>query len=173
MKRRCERCGKEFEPRLPGHRFCPNCFSTDRPERVSRSTDAGLPEGYMAKGYFDGKGNLFEDYVVKWAEEIARRLGQGAPDMKRHQLRRFYNHVKTIERKLELAGDYDAINKDLKMLISHVSSAASASPAKVPRLFEEFIRTNVTSVKDDRTFQGFIDHFQAVVGFSERYLKKN
>ncbi len=135
--------------------------------------EVNLPEGYLKNGYFDPSGHLLEKYVVDWAEEIAKKLGRGSPDMKKHQLRRFYNHVKSLERKLELCGDYNAINKDLKMLISYAVNASSATPPKVPKLFEEFIRKNLEVVRDQKSFHAFLEHFQAVVGFSERYLKKN
>ncbi len=138
-----------------------------------RKLEVDLPEGYLNKGFFNTNGNLLEKYITTWAEEIAQKLGRGFPDMKRHQLRRFYNHVKSLERKLDLTGDYDSINKDLKMLIPYAVNASSANPPKVPKLFEEFIRKNLGVVEDLKTFCAFLDHFQAIVGFSERYLKKN
>jgi len=138
-----------------------------------RKLEPNLPEGYLTKGFFDTNGNVLEKYITTWAEEIAQKLGQGFPDMKKHQLRRFYNHVKLLERKLDLTGNYDAINKDLKMLIPYAVNASNANPPKVPKLFEEFIKKNLGAVGDPKTFRAFLDHFQAIVGFSERYLKKN
>lgn len=143
-------------------------FKTER-----EKAGVNLPEGYLTNGYFDQNGNLFEKFIVDWAEEIAKNLGQGYPDMKKHQLRRFYNHVKALERKFDLIGDYNSINKDLKMLISYAVNASCATPPKVPKLFEEFIRKNIGLIKDSKTFRAFIEHFQAIVGFSECYLKKN
>jgi CRISPR/Cas system CSM-associated protein Csm2 small subunit len=137
------------------------------------SSHQGLPQGYLVNGYFDSKGNLFEPLITTWAEEVAKDLGRGYPEMKKHQLRRFYNHAKALERKLDLTFDYDSINADLKILISYVSNAACAKPPKVPRIFEEFIRKNLSYVKDSKSFHGFLDHFQAVVGFCECYLKKD
>lgn len=137
-----------------------------------RPREIKLPQGYLVSGYFDPKGNLFENYITIWAEEIAKGLGQGYPRMKKHQLRRFYNHVKLLERKLELTNDYASINADLKTLIPQAANAACATPAKVPKLFEEFIRRNLAVVKDLKTFQSFLEHFQAIVGFSECYLPR-
>jgi CRISPR-associated protein Csm2 len=141
-------------------------------QRSERQADVNLPSGYLANGYFDPKGELLENFIVLWAEEIARNLGQAFPEMKKHQLRRFYNHVKSLERKLDLS-DYESINNDLKMLIPYATSAANVSPPKIPRLFEEFIRKNLALVKDPKSFHAFLKHFEAIVGFSERYLKKN
>lgn len=137
-----------------------------------RPVDVSLPDGYLANGYFSPEGNLSENFILVWAEDIARKLGQTTPDMKKHQLRRFYNHVKSLERKLDLS-DYDSINNDLKMLIPYATNAANSSPMKIPKLFEEFIRKNLMIVKDSKSFHAFLQHFEAIVGFSERYLKKN
>ncbi|MGB9698114.1 MAG: type III-A CRISPR-associated protein Csm2 [Thermodesulfobacteriota bacterium] len=141
-------------------------------QRDQRNINLNLPESYLAKGYFDKNGNLFEEFITKWAEEIAKKLGLSIPDMKKHQLRRFYNHVKSLERRLSLSS-YENINKDLKMLVSYATSAAYTTPPKIPKLFEEFIRKNMELVKDSKTFRAFINHFEAIVGFSEKYLKKN
>jgi CRISPR type III-A-associated protein Csm2 len=141
-------------------------------QRNGKAIDVSLPSGYLVKGYFDQKGNLLENFITIWAEEIAKKLGQAYPDMKKHQLRRFYNHVKSLERRLDLS-DYENINKDLKMLVSYATSAAFSSPPKIPKLFEEFIRKNLGLVIDSKSFQAFLQHFESIVGFSERYLKKN
>jgi CRISPR type III-A-associated protein Csm2 len=141
-------------------------------QRSERVADVNLPVGYLANGYFNPQSNLLENFITFWADEIARKLGQASPDMKKHQLRRFYNHVKSLERKLDLS-DYESINNDLKMLIPYATSAANVSPPKIPRLFEEFIRKNLALVKDSKSFHAFLRHFECIVCYSERYLKKN
>jgi CRISPR-associated protein Csm2 len=141
-------------------------------EAYKKVSDLGLPNGYLVSGYFDQKGNVNENFITFWAEDIAKKLGQSSPDMKKHQLRKFFNHVKSLERRLYLS-DFEKINKDLKMLLSYATSAAFASPPKIPRLFEEFIKRNLASIKDSKTFLAFVQHFEAIVGFSEKYLKKN
>lgn len=140
--------------------------------KEQKNPEFNLPEGYLANGYFDKNGNLREEFVTRWAEEIAKKLGRVTPDMKKHQLRRFYNHVKSLERKMNLS-NYDSINKDLKLLISYAASAAFATPPKVPKLFEDFIRKNLELVKDSKTFKAFLNHFEAIVGFGEKFLKKS
>lgn len=131
-----------------------------------------LPEGYLRGGYFDNKGNIFENYITKWAEDIAKTLGNAYPAMTKHQLRRFYNHVKSLEKKLDLTNDYQTINADLKMLVSYAANAACKRPATIPKFFETFIKRNLETVNDIKTFRGFVQHFQAVVGFCECWLKK-
>jgi CRISPR-associated protein Csm2 len=131
-----------------------------------------LPNGYLENGYFDENGNIIENFITLWAEDIAKKLGNSTPDMKKHQLRRFFNHVRSLERRLHLS-NFEKINKDLKMLLSYATSAAFASPPKIPKLFEEFIRKNLAFIKDSKTFLAFVQHFEAIVGFSEKYLKKN
>lgn len=131
-----------------------------------------LPRGYLESGYFDNKGNILENYITKWAEDIARTLGDAYPQMTKHQLRRFYNHVKSLEKKLDLTDDYQTINADLKMLVSYAANAACKRPPSIPKFFESFIKINLETVNDVKTFRGFAQHFQAVVGFCECWLKK-
>jgi CRISPR type III-A-associated protein Csm2 len=138
----------------------------------ARQSESQLPQNYLSKGYFDTNGNLFEELITTSAEDIAQALGNSSPAMTKHQIRRFYNHVKFLEKKLDLTNDYQTINADLKMLISYASNAACKRPQSIPKLFEAFIRENLDKVKDVKTFHGFIDHFQSVVGFCECYLRK-
>jgi len=126
-----------------------------------------LPPGYLSSGYFDSKGNILEEYITKWPESIASKL----QPMKKHQLRKFYHHVKAVERKLALINDYDFVNADLKKLIPLVESGSSRETVKIPPLFVKFIRTNMKNVSDKKTFKAFLEHFQALVCFCEKYLR--
>jgi len=162
----CKNCGKLFTPKQPSHTICYECYKKDGTQEID------LSPNYLTNAYFDTKGNLFEELVTTSAEDIAEKLGKAKPQMTKHQLRRFYNHVKSLDRKLDLTNDYQTINTELKMLISYASNAACKSSPSIPRIFEKFIRKNLEMVKDAKTFRGFIEHFQAVVGFCECYLKK-
>lgn len=136
-------------------------------QKRSFTDEHKLPDDYLSSGYFDSEGNILEKLVTDWAEKIAKRLRP----TKKHQIRRFYHHVKAIEKKMELIGDYKSVNTDLKKLIPMAVSASNRESLRVSPLFEQFIRRNLAAVNDKKTFRAFLEHFQAVIGFCERYLR--
>lgn len=173
MRKKCEKCGNFFDAKDSTFRFCRNCFTQSRKDRHAKPEQVGLPDGYTTKEFFNNQGYILDNFITTWAEDIASKLGQSRPEMTKHQLRRFYNHLKTLERKLDVTGNYLSINEGIQILQAHVTNAAYSNPPKVPRLFEDFIKINVRKVNDSKSFYGFLKHFQAIVGFSEKYLKKN
>lgn len=126
-----------------------------------------LPAGYLEKGYFDEKGNLHEELFLKWAEDIARSL-RGT---RKHQIRRFYNHVKALQRKSELLNNFDCINADLKKLIPFAVQAIHRESQRASPILEEFLKKNLEKVKDLKTFNAFVNHFEAIVCYCERELR--
>ncbi len=124
-------------------------------------------KGYLETGYFDSRGNLQEKFITEWAEEIAKNLGS----TKKHAIRRFYNHVKALERKLDLVGEYEYINADLKKLIPMASYATNRETVRISPLFEEFIRKNLEKVNNKKTFYAFVNHFEAIICYCEKYLR--
>lgn len=136
-------------------------------EFPKESKRASLPREYLEKGYFDEKGNLREELILTWAEEIARNLEK----TKKHQIRRFYNHVKALQRKSDLLNNFDCINADLKKLIPFAVQAIHRESQRASPILEEFLKKNLEKVKDLKTFNAFVNHFEAIVCYCEKYLK--
>lgn len=126
-----------------------------------------LPQGYLERGYFDPQGNLLEEFITTWAEEVAKKLER----TKKHQIRRFYNHVKALQRKLDLLQNYNVINADLKKLIPFAVQAVHRESLRASPILEEFVRKNLERVRDSKTFNAFVNHFEAVVCYCEKYLR--
>ena len=86
------------------------------------------------------------------------------------QLRRFYNEVKSIEKKLMVDG-WASVFPLVKMLKSKVSYATSRSVVKkvgeekVYSRLKEFIIDGVNSITDEKDFYAFSKYFEAVVGY--------
>jgi CRISPR-associated protein Csm2 len=166
VAKNCEKCGKPLKD--PKYRLCFNCSQAAR-ESGSGGAGGGsnaLSPDYLQGGYFDAKGYLRERYIARGgdADGIAKQLGFDRPPMVTHQLRRFYGHVRAAENRLKMTGDFPAVYIDLKKLDSFVAEAKGKG--KIPDLFYDFITKNLDAIKTEKDFMdGFLEHFQAVVGF--------
>lgn len=191
MKKSCEACGKTFEAVLAFHKKCPDCFRGSRtdgraaavaspsaaspsatpPPRAPHNAEAALPSGYLADGYFNDRGGLHEALVTTWAEAIARGLA-GPPKMPMHQLRRFFNHVRRLDRALSLGRPFAEVLPEVKKLKPFAVDAAGRKESQVPQLFTRFIDANVDCVTEQGDFaRGFLEHFQAVVAYAAKFLR--
>ncbi len=134
-----------------------------------KSVKTGLPNGYLAQGYFDEEGYLLETLLTDTASKIAKNFGSY---LNSSQLRRFYGHAKTAEKSYSFSGDQKRFINDIKALDSFVAEARGKD--KVPQTFYDFIHTNVDkccSVKDIK--EGFLPHFQAVVAYFTFHYPKS
>lgn len=109
-------------------------------------------------------------------DPMAEILGnEGRPRLTSGQLRRFFNHCRDIERRLEIDGeDWSEVAARFESLSYHARNATSGK--KVPREFQQFIDENVervTSSDDSKLafLKGFMPHFEALVGFGSAYMK--
>ncbi|MBU4320220.1 MAG: type III-A CRISPR-associated protein Csm2 [Nitrospinae bacterium] len=164
MKKICRICK---EP-LKDDKF-DTCY---RCSQKNRGTYDSLPSDYLsklAKGYFDEKGYLWEDFLTTMAKDVAKSFGT---KLKSHQLRRFYGHAKAAEIRLKMTEDWDAVNVDVKKLEPFVSEAKGKD--KIPQSFYEFIEKNIKAIKKRKDFEeGFMEHFQAVVAYFTYHYPKN
>lgn len=166
VAKNCEKCGKPLKD--PKFRLCFNCNQAAREggHGDSGGHSSGLAPDYLQGGFFDENGCLRERYLAKGgdADRIAKQLGLDRPPMITHQLRRFYGHVRAAENRLKMTRNFPAVNIDLKKLDSFVAEAKGKG--KIPDLFYDFITKNLDAVKTEKDFlDGFLEHFQAVVGF--------
>ena len=192
QNRRCDNCGEMFEARLPHHSLCDDCHSNSRQRSSGGRAGSGqnVPQrsynyrylGQFPDSYFDadeqGRDCLLTDFVASSkVQELAKTLGENVrPPLTYGQLRRFFNHCRDIERRLEIEGEsWQCVAARFVMLSAHAHSAA-ASPSKIPLLFRDFIDVNVGKVKSSHNpraafLNGFLPHFEALVGFGAAHMK--
>lgn len=111
-------------------------------------------------------------WVDSKAEEAAKSFLE-RPELKTSQLRRFYSDVKSLERQLLDAQDEQAaFGRILPMIkLLKAKSEYALKRKVVPESFRRWLWNNVDSINDVLDFKAFLLHFEAVVGFSARYLK--
>jgi len=129
--------------------------------------------GYLSHGYFDESGQLLIQFVERrMVERLAYELGTAG--LTPHQLRRFFGHCRRLETRLKSANEpWQQVQPDFFKLDVASADALGKRPPKIPRLFHDFVRTNVAAVRSERDFlRGFLPHFEALVGFASGELKE-
>ena len=92
-------------------------------------------------------------------------------------MRRFYNYCRSIERQLKVEGrSWEQAAADFEKLVFHAQYAQSSD--KIPWEFRQFIDANVGRVKAaegrqrEAFLDGFLPHFEALVGFAAAHLRE-
>ncbi len=129
---------------------------------------------YLKDGYFDEAGNLRLDLVRRdRMKNLADKLGQYG--LTSTQVRRFFSHCRALEARLRAgAATWEDIRADfLRLDAAAAYSLNKTQQAKIPCAFHDFIRRNVEAVRTERDFlDGFMPHFEALIGFGEGQFKK-
>lgn len=110
--------------------------------------------------------DLLDTKSSEWAQSFAK--------LKTSQMRRFYDDLKAIERKIMTGKDAPAqaanFKRDWPMVVMFKAKAAYAEKRQVaPREFTQFIFDHVASIKDLSDFRSFLKVFEAVVAFHKFY----
>lgn len=137
-------------------------------------TEESLSDILRRSGYFDAAGNLRIEFVARQQiAPLAEAMSQGRPPLTIHQVRRFFQHCRAIEAKLRAkTSTWVTEEAAFRKLDVAAADAFAKSPPKIPELFHDFITLNVAAVKKKEDFlEGFLPHFEALVGFGAHYFK--
>lgn len=118
----------------------------------------------------ESKKEIKEDLLCKKAKELAKSfIDTNDKTLNSTQLRKFYMDVKQLERDFKIKGkeSWGSIRPFVKMLKSKVAYAypKNFKDRKIPKEFKDFMDTCVDNIKDPEDFEGFLKHFEAVVGY--------
>jgi hypothetical protein len=90
-----------------------------------------------------------------------------------NQLRRFFQHCRAIEARLRARTSRWEAERTLHFATLDRAAADAFSKSKIPQMFHDFIQHNVAIVRTEKDFlEGFLPHFEALVGFGSRYFSK-
>ena len=116
----------------------------------------------MQTNYHDEKGNIRKELLNEDAEKRAREFK--ASTLTLTQLRKFYNEFKGLEKRVRAKG-FDPVLPLIKMVCSRASYASNRKNNKIPESFKDFLIKNVKAINEEKDFEAFLLHFEAVVGF--------
>ena len=150
--------------------------SASGPPRSSPQTVGDVWPRYLQDGYFNSDGSLRREYVSRdKVEALIGAMARSEPKLNQHQVRRFFQHCRALEARLRARKTtWAKLECEFCKLDAAAADAAGKSPPKIPPLFHDFIRRNVAAVHSEEDFlQGFIPHFEALVGFGALHLEKS
>ncbi len=184
MDRRPDRKGYQG-PRQPGdprHQQRASGGPPGGPRQDGRARERGLDElwpGYLASGYFErdaaGEPVLRPEFLKRaTVEPLVRQMAHSDPPLTSSQLRRFFQHCRAIEARLRGGGSsWEQERASFLKLGVAAADAWGKKPPKIPAIFYEFLRRNVDAVVRREDFlEGFLAHFEALVGFGSLHLKE-
>lgn len=130
----------------------------------------------MASYYLNENGDGIRPELL---ESEAEKQAQKFSGLNTTQLRKFFNEVKALEKKLKDNNDSDEyFNKNLIPLIKMLKAKVSYSLARQEKKdfqqfkdFEEFLKRNIDNIKNKQDFKFFVLHFEAVIGYYYYYNK--
>jgi CRISPR type III-A-associated protein Csm2 len=126
-------------------------------------------------GSFFENGGLKPEFVDRaHMEPMAKGMAKADPPLNMHQLNRFFRHCRRIEFRLRRGETtWEQEKSEVALLSAHAADAFGKSPPKIPASFKEFIDGNVARIGSREDFvNGFMKHFEALMGFAGIYAKK-
>ncbi len=130
--------------------------------------------------YFGADGQIRLELLDGEARAFAQKL---AGKINKTQLRRYYNEVVHLQRRLDLMAEqiqgpdprqeaFDRLRAEFVMLKAKAHYANGRSRRVFPDELLQFFVNHTHAVKNVRDFDAFCRHFQAVVAFHEYYGKE-
>jgi CRISPR-associated protein Csm2 len=112
--------------------------------------------------------DLLDNKAAQWAKDFK--------DLKVSQMRRFYDELKAIERKM-MVGDQGQREanflRDRALVTMFKAKAVYAEKRKVaPRAFTQFIFDHEASIQTFEDFQAFVKIFEAVLAYHRFFSKE-
>lgn len=149
--------------------------SAEGQRRGRHGAEPTFPQTYFST---DAQGRKYLDSAFvskKGVGTLARRFSD--QKLTTGQIRRFFNHCREIERHLKVDDEsWEQVSAKFESLRYHAQNAKAAR--KIPDGFLRFIDDNVERVVSAQNpkaafLEGFLPHFEALVGFGAAYLKRD
>jgi len=132
---------------------------------------APQPRQYRPGGRFDT--SLVDEQAKEWGEKLA--------PVAESQMRRFYEYVQGLKRRLNLEGGLDtekrrqafeALRPEFLMLKARAVYAHRRSERQFTRDALQFFLDHTASVNSLEDFEDFCRHFEAVMAFHKAYCQR-
>jgi CRISPR/Cas system CSM-associated protein Csm2 small subunit len=172
MKKRCQKCGQEFEPFEPYHTTCRECFRAQ--PKVMKSFDGPAPQGrgaggapgpaldvLLLDGYFDNEGNLRREIYMDVPRQLANLFSGDNKPMGTKQLRDF--HLKFLRaRNRAFQRGIGEVRPDLYRIVTELNYQVKRGV--VPKSFLTFVEHHTKlAEKDEQSLNAFFEHINSVV----------
>ena len=154
MKKRCEKCGNEFEAREQYHRFCRNCISSPQSETATVS-------GLLLKAYYKEDGNILKEVYMHTPSQLANIFFNSRPSLAIKQLRDVHRKISRAKTRALLKG-IDSARAFLYECQNDLEYQLKRSV--VPESFIQFMKHHLAlAEKDEKSLEGFFKHLDSIV----------
>jgi CRISPR/Cas system CSM-associated protein Csm2 small subunit len=151
MKKRCERCGKEFKASQPHFKYCSNCFSIPEDKKDFSKL--------LLKAYYDPKGNMLKEIYIDIPKKLADNFAKDKLGTK--QLRDFHQKILKARNKALLKG-IDVARPILYECQRDIEYQLKRGV--IPHNFAQFMKHHLSlAEKDERSLEGFFQHLDSIV----------
>lgn len=135
-----------------------------RDRRPPPPPQPSLPPGYLEHCYFDKDGNIIQEAIIDWPQQLADAFWNAWPQLKTSQLRNFFQYVRRQEARLTSGVTFASVKTEIQKLDSYAEKALTRKTA--PIIFRKFIGQNVKCAsKDEESFKAFVTHFECIIGY--------
>jgi len=156
MKKKCQKCGNEFEPVQAYYNVCPKCFSASKGR--ARSI-----KGLLLDSYYDEGGTLLKDVYIGVPEDIARVFASDRPTLATKQLRDFHSALLRARNKALIHGFSKA-----KPILWECQRNAEYQLKRgvIPLSFKQFLDHHLgLAEKSEGMLEGFCEHLTSILAY--------
>lgn len=130
------------------------------------------PVAYFVNGMTNTR--LLDEDARDWAKKLN--------EVTATQLRRFYEHVLALRRRMEIleqqstdpAKAFERIRPEFKLMLAKAAYAKGRHPrSRAMQNLLQFVVDHVSAVKSRKDFDVFVKHFEAVMGFHKFFAEDN
>jgi len=156
MRKKCLKCGKDFEARESYHKLCPDCHKGGK-----AFTEENVFSSLLLPAYYDTMGNLVKEVFLDTPKKLAAKFAEDAPPLGTKQLRDFLNIILKARNKAIMKG----IESARPTLYRCEADLEYQEKRKViPKSFADFMRYHLAkAAEDDRALEGFYQHLDSIV----------
>lgn len=154
MKKKCEKCGKDFEAKESQFKLCQSCF-------ISSKTNSANISNYLIKSYYDSEGNPLKEIYIGIPHVIANIFVNSKPSLTIKQLRDVHRQILKAKTKAILKGIESArhilyeCQRDLEYQLKR---------KVIPDSFMDFMKHHLAiAEKDGKSLEGFFQHLDSIV----------
>ncbi len=121
----------------------------------------------LENGYFNEKGYLKPDLIIKYPLFLAKLFGADRNLNKSAQVSKFYYVFKQLENLYKIKKDFDYVNVELQKYLPIANKSFQRN--HISKDFATFLIKNIEmAIKSEKDFlKGFIPHMQSFMGYYE------
>lgn len=142
-----------------------------KPEAKNVKKVDGFIEQYwneLTKGYFLKEDYIRKEFIIDYAKELAMEFSKNENVNKSTQIRKYFDYCDRIVGVFKTKRDFLYVKAELPKVIPHLNNALKKG--LITKSFYDFMEINVElSLINEINFnKGFIPHFEAIIGFSQK-----